>query len=199
MSDSFPAETARTHQTLRSHLILTASLVTLGFGAVVAASVFIPIAIQLGHTSLESGAAYGLAEHFLYLHGAFWPLIAVAMLGSIATGQLLYHRMRSPLVRFTRCFDEIAAGGTPDPVVIRASDYLTEEARALNQMLIALERRRASIRQAALRLEELCDELALQGPACLPELQEITKQLSASPATPLASTGAGDPHASGSA
>jgi len=195
MSDPLPAEKARTHQTLRSHLVLTASLVTLGFGAVVAASVFVPIAIQLGQTTLESEAAYGLAEHFLYLHGAFWPLIAIAMLGSIATGQLLYHRMRSPLIRFIRCFDEIAAGGTPDPVLIRASDYLAEETRALNRMVLALEQRRASIRQAALRLEELCDELAPQGPACLTELQNIAKQLATSPATPLAPTGAGDPDA----
>lgn len=199
MPDPFPAETARTHRTLRAHLILTASLVTLGFGAIVAASVFVPIAIQLGRTPLESEAAYGFAEHFLYLHGAFWPLITIAMLASIVSGQLLYHRMRSPLIRFIRCFDEIAGGGIPDPVVIRASDYLTEEARALNQMLVALDRRQASIRQAALRLEELCDELAYQGPACLSELHEIAKQLSPSPATPLAPTGAGDPHASGSA
>jgi methyl-accepting chemotaxis protein len=199
MSDRFPAATPRTHQTLRRHLILTASLVTLGFGAIVAASVFVPIALQLGQTSLDSEAAYGLAEHFLYLHGAFWPLIAIAMLGSIVTGQLLYHRMRAPLVRFIRCFDEIAAGRIPDPIVIRANDYLTIEADALNQMLVALNRRQESIRQAALRLEELCDELALQGPARLSELQEIAKQLSPSPATPLAATEAGAPHASDSA
>lgn len=184
MSDSPVLQRWLLRRTLRMDLILTASLATACFAAVVAASVFVPIAAQLGHASLESEAAYGLAEHFLFLHTALWPLIAVSLLASIVTGHVLHQRMRAPLVRFVRCFDEIASGTTPDPIRIRASDYLREEAESLNAMLGALRRQRAAAEHAGHRLEERLGDLADYSlpPTLLHELQEIAKQMSTTPA-----------------
>ncbi|MCA9505848.1 MAG: hypothetical protein KC616_22335 [Myxococcales bacterium] len=182
MTEPRAERTGGRRRVLRRDLILTGSIVTACFAVIIALSVFVPIAAQLSATSVDSEMAFGLAEHFLFLHAALWPVIVLSLVASVVSGHLLYQRMRSPLIRFVRCYDEVAAGQTPAPIRIRQGDYLTGEAEALNDMLAALRRERAAVEAARERLEAFWPELARQevAPDALEELQEIAKALSAS-------------------
>jgi methyl-accepting chemotaxis protein len=164
--------------------MLTGSLATACFTVVIALSLFLPIGMELGRAELSSPEAFGLAQHFLYLHGALWPLVLVSLIASIATANVLYRRMRAPLIRFMRCFDAIGDGRVPAPLVLRASDYLSDEAEALNEMIAAVRRREADRAEAVARLEEAIADLAVQrvDPQVVADLHAIAKQLA--PARP---------------
>ena len=79
--------------------MLTGSIATACFALTIALSLFLPIGMELARTDLSSPEAFGLAQHFLYLHGALWPLVLVSLIASIATANVLYRRMRAPLIR----------------------------------------------------------------------------------------------------
>jgi predicted ATPase len=49
--------------------------------------------------------------------------------------------MVAPLVRFVRVFESVRRGEIPEPLTLRATDYLRHEAEALNAMLAALRER----------------------------------------------------------
>ena len=147
----------------RRHLVLTSLLATLGFSFVIAMAVFVPVMAQMSRVESDSSTAAGLAEHFLFLHSALWPVILVSLASSILTGVVLFQRMRAPVVRFVRCFDAIAAGSVPEPIVIRATDYLRQETDALNRMLCAIADRESTYDDAAQNFCRILDELSIQG------------------------------------
>ena len=134
----------RTRNTFRAHLILTCAISTLSFGLLIGASVFVPLAVQLDRPDLDPDVTAGIAQHFLDLHRAFWPVVLGALIASILSGMLLFQRMTSPLQRFVGVFESIARGEVPQPLTIRRLDYLTAEAEALNRMLEALRQARAA-------------------------------------------------------
>lgn len=179
MADPRARHNRRSVNALRTHLMLTGSIATACFALIIALSIFLPIGMELGRTDLSSPEAFGLAQHFLYLHGALWPLVLVSLIASIATANVLYRRMRAPLIRFMRCFDAIGEGRIPAPLTLRTSDYLSDEADALNEMIAAVRRREASRSEAVARLEELATDLAAENvsPALLADLHAIAKQL----------------------
>jgi len=106
-----------------------------------------------------------------------WPVILISLIACIASGGILFERMRSPLVRFVRCFNSIADGSIPDPIVVRSADYLREEADALNRMISTLTEQAAVRREVAARFFEILGELETQGanPALLEELRRAQK------------------------
>lgn len=183
MADQDSSRNRRTLRTFRSHLWISGSLATLSFAVVLALSIFLPIGMQLGRTDLRSAEAYGLAQHFLFLHSALWPLVALSLVASIVTANVLFLRMRGPLVRFVRSYQSIADGTIPPQLTIRSADYLAEETDALNAMIASLRLQQAIRSDAVARLEESIAELATRGPseAVLSELQDIAKRLSAAP------------------
>lgn len=180
MADGGAPASGRRMPTYRTHLALTASLATAVFSAVIAVAIFFPIAMQLGRTELDSTSAFGLAEHFLYLHSALWPVIVLSLVASVASANLLFVRMREPLVRFVRAYHMIGRGQMPAPLAIRRVDYLADEAEALNAMIAALHERRRVESDAIARLGELVTDLAEQGVAepVLAEMQDVMKSLS---------------------
>lgn len=171
------ASDRRTLSTFRGHLIATSLLATLVFGVVMALAVFVPLGAQLGAVPVDSDRAVGLADHFLFLHSAFWPVFLLSLLSCVLAASLLYQRMRSPLVRYSKSFAAIVAGSVPDPIVIRAGDYLTEETDALNAMLRTLKARESARRHAAERLDEVMADLVSQGvdAESLEALREVAK------------------------
>lgn len=183
MNDEGAKLNRRTKGTLRTHLVLTGGLATLSFAFVIGLSIFVPIAMQLGRTNLGSAEAYGLAQHFLFLHSALWPLILLSLIASIVSANVLFRRMREPLVRFVRCYEALAGGTVPAQVTIRATDYLSDEADALNAMMASLRRQQATRLEAVARLEEAIGDLASRNvpESLLSDLQEIAKQLSGPP------------------
>lgn len=128
----------RTRNTFRMHLILTSALATLAFGALTGASLFVPLAVQLDRHDLDPALMGGIAQHFLDLHRAFWPVVLGSLIASILSGMLLFQRMAGPLKRFVHIFESIERGELPPPITIRRADYLTAETAALNRMLLAL-------------------------------------------------------------
>jgi len=183
MSDDKPTSRQRTLANFRSHLLLTSITVTSAFALVISLSVFVPLAAHLGREPVNYEIAPGLAEHFLFLHSALWPIIGLSLIGCIASSTLLFQRMRSPLVRFKRCFEEIERGAQPAPIVIRNTDYLRDESDALNRMLQALASRAATRREAAERFDEIVHELSARevDPIVLDELVGIVKSALSSP------------------
>ena len=133
----------RTRNTFRLHLVLTCGIATLCFGLLIGASVFVPLAVQLDRPDLDLDVTAGIAQHFLDLHRAFWPVVLGALIASILSGMLLFQRMTGPLQRFVDIFERVARGDVPPPITIRRLDYLTAETEALNRMLEALRAARA--------------------------------------------------------
>ncbi len=150
----------RQRKTFRHHLVLTSALSTSVFAILVAASLFFPLASQLDRSDLGPGVAGGLAEHFLYLHMSFWPVVAGALIASIVSGMLLYQRMTGPLARFIGVFRRVSGGDVPGPLTLRRADYLSIEAEELNRMLEGLAELAADREARASRCEVLLDEMA---------------------------------------
>lgn len=183
MAEEEPNRNRRTLRTFRTHLWLSGSIATLCFAVVLGLSIFLPIAMQLGRADLRSPEAFGLAQHFLFLHSALWPLVVLSLIASVATANVLFRRMREPLVRFSRCYASIESGVVPAQITIRTTDYLADEADALNGMIASLRRQQAVRSEAVARLEETIGDLASRSvpESVLSELQDIVKRLSVSP------------------
>lgn len=177
MSDQSMSGSPRTIGTLRIHLVLTSLTATAAFATVIAFSVFVPLAAQLQRLPVDLEVSAGLAEHFLFLHAALWPVIFLSLLSCIVSATVLYERMRAPLIRFIGCFEIIGAGSVPEPIVIRSQDYLVDESAALNRMIEQLRRQAAERREAADRLYEILGDLSAQGIGSdtIEELREVAK------------------------
>jgi methyl-accepting chemotaxis protein len=147
----------------RRHLLITGASATLAFGMVIALSLFLPLMTQFNRGELDSANAAVMAEYFLFLHGAFWPVLLCALAGSVATAMLLYRRMTGPLAQFIRSYDVIARGEVPDPITIRKHDYLGLESEALNRMIAALRVRSGERAEGISAIAEIADELAESG------------------------------------
>lgn len=176
----------RTVRTLRRHLWLSGSIATLCFAVVVVLAPFVPILLSIGFSvgreGLPGSEAIDRARHSgSTLSLALWPLLPLALIASIVTANVLFERMREPLVRFVRCYEAIAEGVVPPQIGVRATDYLADEADALNGMIAALRRRQVVRNEAVARLEEAIVDLAMREvpEAILSDLQEIAKSLSA--------------------
>ena len=156
----------RTHKTFRLHLMLTAAIVTATFALVSALLVFVPVFTHLDSDHFDRDVMGGVARYALHLHASFWPVVVGAMIASVASGMVLFERMRSPLRRFAQVYQAVAAGETPDPVRLRAYDYLHGEARDLNDLLEFLRRQRETTRHALEQLEHaLAEAESAEAPA----------------------------------
>jgi methyl-accepting chemotaxis protein len=167
----------RSLDTFRWHLVLASATATIAFAAVIAVSMFAPLASQLDRPDLSPQVAGGIAEYFLYLHAAFWPVVLCSLASSVVTALLLFREMVQPLVRFMRVFQALERGEVPAPVTIRARDYLRDEARALNGMLVSLAARRAQRELAAQRVAEIADDLSSMAGASDPHVRDLLTEL----------------------
>lgn len=149
----------RSMGTFRLHLMLSAGLVVLSFASIAAVLTFVPLFVFLAHTELDSAAGAELSAYFIQLHESFWPMVAGAVIASITSGMVLFERMRSPLARFASVYRRLAEGHTPEPVQIRALDYLQDEANELNRMLETIRRHRDEEQSRVVRIEETLREL----------------------------------------
>lgn len=163
--------------TFRLHLMLTAGLVVLSFASIAAVLTFVPLLVFLAHTELDSAAGAELSAYFIQLHESFWPMVVGAVIASITSGMVLFERMRSPLVRFASAYRRLAEGDTPEPIRLRALDYLKDEADELNRMLETMRRRHDEERSRMTRIEQtLCEleacELEPKAAAAIAEIRD---------------------------
>ena len=97
----------------RLHLVLTSLGTTVCFLFVVTAALFAPLMARMDIDQVSLEVAGGIAAQVLYLHETFWPVVLASLCGVVGSANYLYGRFTSPLVRFVRAFDAIAAGRTP--------------------------------------------------------------------------------------
>ena len=143
---------------LRAHLVWVTGGFTGALLSLSAAAAFIPLFQRFDDGVASSEELMRLTGEILELHARFWPVAAIAFGSALICSWQLYARMRGPLFRFVASFRAIASGATPEPVVIRATDYVQEETAELNAMLAALVARE---RARAERLERVEEQVAL--------------------------------------
>jgi methyl-accepting chemotaxis protein len=124
----------------RTHLIWVTTGSTGALLLVLSAAVMVPL-FQRFDSASSLDELRTLTQQILDLHARLWPVVFTSLVSVFLSSWLLYRRMVSPLVRFVRAFEEVRAGRAPEPITLRASDYLRREAEALNAMLAALRAR----------------------------------------------------------
>jgi methyl-accepting chemotaxis protein len=172
-------ELRRSRRNFRIHLLLTSSFAIVAFATVIATSLFAPLVVQLGRSEASPEELAGAAHQFLFLHEGFWPVVAVSLVCAIASALLLYQRMTAPLVRFHRAYEEVSHGRLPGPLVIRATDYLQEEAAALNGMTSALRERALALESRVAAVREVVELLEGREEKLDPEAHELIDRLRA--------------------
>ena len=145
---------------LRAHLLWVSTSFTAAFLVVGAAALFLPLfqRFDAGAGSLDELGR--LTLEILDLHARLWPVVLTALLSVAICSWSLYARMRAPLFRFVGAFRAISAGAVPEPIVIRATDYVQDESAELNAMLGVLKERERGRAAALARLEERAAALA---------------------------------------
>ena len=128
----------------RAHLLWVTTGSTGALLLVLSAAVLVPLFSRFeSATSLDE--LRSLTQQILDLHARLWPVVFTSLVSVFLSSWLLYRRMVAPLVRFVRIFDGVREGRLPEPITLRASDYLRREAEALNAMLVALRAREAEL------------------------------------------------------
>lgn len=144
--------------TFRAHLIWAVVATTAAMLLLASAVVLVPLFLAFDAAPAQELAA--LTDRILALHDTLWPFVGLCIVAVFLSSWLILHRMVSPLVRYVRTFDAVAAGLVPGVVTLRATDYLAEETEALNRMLEALRERQQALLATALGLQDEIDELA---------------------------------------
>jgi hypothetical protein len=124
----------------RAHLVWVTTGSTGALLLVLSAAVMIPL-FQRFDSAASLDELRRVTQHILELHTRLWPVVFTSLVSVFLSSWLLYRRMAAPLVRFVRVFDGVRAGLVPEPLTLRATDYLHREAEALNAMLAALRAR----------------------------------------------------------
>jgi len=124
----------------RAHVMWVTTGSTAALLLVLSAAVLVPLFNRF-ETTTSLDELRSVTQQILDLHARFWPVVFTSLVSVFLSSWLLYRRMVAPLVRFVRAFDAVRRGEVPEPITLRASDYLRRETEALNAMLAALRER----------------------------------------------------------
>jgi methyl-accepting chemotaxis protein len=164
----------------RAHLVWVTGSFTALLLCFSAAAVFVPLFQRFEAGVSSQDELLRLTGEILEVHARYWPVAALALGATLGCTWLLYARMRGPLFRFVAAFRALAAGRIPEPVVIRASDYVQDECAELNALLAALRARARDRNEALGRLEECAAQLAERAAAASDaELAQLAEVLGA--------------------
>lgn len=164
-------------KTFGIHLIIASLAFALVLALVAGAVTLARWALPLELASSSPQRALEASGRILELHEHFWPVTLVSLLAVALAASWLGRRITGPLVRFMSAFQQLAAGDFPQPLKVRSTDYLAQEADTLNELIATLKARasqRANVRDEVLAtLEELRERSREAGDATLAELAEI--------------------------
>ncbi len=122
-----------------------------------AAALFVPLVLELGNDATPWDQKQQASTQFLSLHTRLWPAILV-LFGLLTVHTVIVsHRVAGPLYRFRKAFQAIAGGDLSRHVTIRKNDYLTKEAREINDMTASL---RSHVEKSASATEQALDALS---------------------------------------
>jgi len=143
------------YRLLKANLAYFATIVL-----VFAVVVFLPLALQIRSSStLSPVRAEELADGFLFLHARLWPALFVVLVLLAYHSVLISHRIAGPLYRFRSIFRAVAEGDLLVWVRLRPTDYLTQEADLLNEMIGALRQKISGIEEQSIALRAAFSEL----------------------------------------
>ena len=143
-------------------LIYSAALVLF-----LALSLFIPDIVQMQDQGLHLDLRAAAADRLLTKHARVWPAVFV-LIGIISLHSFRsFWRVAGPLYRFQVVFQQVSDGDLSCLVKLRDGDYLHEEAKVLNQMLLTLTDKIEGIK--------LCGEEALRS------VKDLEKKIAAEP------------------
>lgn len=131
--------------TFRAHLVWAVVTTTAAMLLLASALALVPLFVAFDTAPESAQELARLTDRILALHETLWPFLGLCIVAVLLSSWLLLHRMVSPLVRYVRTFDAVSEGVLPGPLVLRATDYLTEETAALNRMLAALRERHGAL------------------------------------------------------
>lgn len=127
------------------------------FGLVLAVfllAMLLPLMLKLDDPSTTYLERQRAADVILFFNEQLWlPLAAMFLLLTVHS-LLVSHRIAGPLYRFRTVFKAVAEGDLSMRATIRKHDYLHAHARALNEMIEALEVRFKGLGDQALRLKD---------------------------------------------
>ncbi|MFQ5992831.1 MAG: hypothetical protein ACE5NA_10395 [Nitrospiraceae bacterium] len=114
---------------------------------VFAATLFVPLMVQLDSGTLDWRQRQQVATEFLSLHTRVWPSLLVTFVLLTIHSVFVSHRIAGPLYQFRTLFKLIAQGNLSVRATIRKRDYLRKDAESINEMIAALETRITGIEE----------------------------------------------------
>lgn len=146
------------NRSLQYSLLFISMLYVILFLAVVGASLFIPLMVELGKADEFSEKSLQAANLILYLHSNFWPAVLLSLifigLHSVRTS----HRIAGPFYRLNSVFRAMKEGNLPRPIQLRRSDYLFPEIELFNQMIEKFRGKVTEIQGLQAKLSEAISE-----------------------------------------
>ena len=141
-------------------------------------ALLLPLMLRLDDPSATYFEKNQVADVLLFFNEQLWlPLIAVFLLLTVHS-LFVSHRIAGPLYRFKMVFKAMAEGDLAIRANIRKHDYLHPHAKALNEMIEALETKVRGLEDHALRLKEGADQLKeTAGSGTKTEIQKAAEQV----------------------
>jgi len=142
------------------------------------ASMLVPLMLKLDDPSANYIEKQRVADVLLFFHEQLWlPLIAVFLLLTVHSLSVS-HRIAGPLYRFRAVFKTLTEGDLAIRANIRKNDYLHADAKALNEMIGALETKIRGLEDLAQHLREESAQLkTAAGSGSIAEVQKAAERV----------------------
>lgn len=106
-----------------------------------AATLFLPLIIQLKSDVLSVSQRHEVASQFLSLHTRVWPAILAVFVLLAIHSVFFSHRIVGPLYRFRMTLKAVTEGDLTVRAIIRTNDFLHLDADTINGMIESLNTR----------------------------------------------------------
>ena len=177
---SFPL-VAKYYQTRMLLFVMSYMMVVILFMGVF---IFVPDFLQMTDSDVPPEVQAAVADRVLYGHAVLWPSLAILItLIGIHFFQV-FHRFIGPMYRFSRAFNDIAAGDVAFRIQLRRKDFLDKERDEINHMLGVLSERIGGAQKETGRAMELVrqmgqtqDDDSGRTPTSGPRLTELRERL----------------------
>jgi len=124
-----------------------------------AATLFLPLILQLRKGSASIIEQGELAGQFLALHARVWPAMLIVFVLLALHSILVSHRIAGPLYRFRKVFGVVARGDLSVRANLRKGDYLGKESESLNEMIASLRAKIESIQSHHIEMQTVLTAL----------------------------------------
>jgi methyl-accepting chemotaxis protein len=146
------------NRSLQYSLLSVSLLYSILFLAVVGASLFIPLMVEMGKAEEFSEKSLQTANLILYLHSNFWPAVLLSLIFIALHSIRTSHRIAGPFYRLNIVFRAMKEGSLPRPIQLRRGDYFFPEIELFNQMIEKFRGKVTEVQGAQIQLSEAISE-----------------------------------------